>query len=163
VSSDGRPGRGGSYTGSGPLSADGRWVAFFSLAPNLVPSDGNDTYDVFVRDRGTAATELVSAARSLQLTAGPVRLSPAGPRAGGSFTTAVRVTREGQRLPNAQVRCLAKLRGRTLTVTTRAFLRSTARCAWRVPRTAARAMLSGSITAVTADGQVSRSFAVRVR
>ncbi len=32
------------------LSADGRWVAFFSTAPDLVPLDGNGTADVFVRD-----------------------------------------------------------------------------------------------------------------
>jgi len=32
-------------------SADGRYVAFFSLASNLVPGDTNNTLDVFVRDR----------------------------------------------------------------------------------------------------------------
>src|SRR5205823_5952070 len=33
------------------ISADGRYVAFGSLASNLVPGDTNNTYDVFVRDR----------------------------------------------------------------------------------------------------------------
>lgn len=35
------------------LSAHGRYVAFTSNAPNLVPADTNATYDVFVRDRGS--------------------------------------------------------------------------------------------------------------
>jgi Tol biopolymer transport system component len=42
------------------ISADGRYVAFASWAPNLVGSDGNGTVDVFVRDRQLGTTELVS-------------------------------------------------------------------------------------------------------
>ncbi|HVZ94544.1 MAG TPA: hypothetical protein VG797_08540, partial [Phycisphaerales bacterium] len=34
------------------ISADGRSVAFDSLASNLVPGDTNNTFDVFVHDRG---------------------------------------------------------------------------------------------------------------
>jgi Tol biopolymer transport system component len=34
------------------ISADGRFVAFFSLASNLVPGDTNETGDIFVYDRG---------------------------------------------------------------------------------------------------------------
>ena len=39
-------------TGSaaGAVSADGRFVAFQSLASNLVPNDANNTWDIFVRD-----------------------------------------------------------------------------------------------------------------
>jgi YVTN family beta-propeller protein/VCBS repeat-containing protein len=44
------------------LSADGRFVAFFSLATNLAPGDTNNAYDVFVHDRETAATTRVSVA-----------------------------------------------------------------------------------------------------
>ena len=44
------------------LSADGRFVAFYSLADNLVPGDANGAYDVFVHDRQTGGTELVSLA-----------------------------------------------------------------------------------------------------
>ncbi|WP_158647424.1 PD40 domain-containing protein [Actinoplanes sp. ATCC 53533] len=41
---------------AGPaISADGRYIAYTSLASNLIPGDTNDTYDVFVRDRGAAA------------------------------------------------------------------------------------------------------------
>ena len=42
------------------ISADGRYVAFASLANNLVPNDTNNRWDVFVRDRDTDATERVS-------------------------------------------------------------------------------------------------------
>src|SRR5438309_1591815 len=42
------------------VSADGRFVAFASLASNLVAGDTNNDFDVFVRDRQTGATERVS-------------------------------------------------------------------------------------------------------
>ena len=42
------------------ISADGRFVAFYSMATNLVPGDTNGTGDVFVRDRQTGTTERVS-------------------------------------------------------------------------------------------------------
>jgi Tol biopolymer transport system component len=58
VTPDGKPGRGNSETPS--LSADGRFVAFDSQATTLVRGDANDAYDVFVRDRVTHRTELVS-------------------------------------------------------------------------------------------------------
>ncbi|MFJ7906603.1 TolB family protein [Kitasatospora sp. NPDC096204] len=44
------------------LSADGRYALFTSLASNLVPSDTNRLYDVFVRDLWTHRTERVSLA-----------------------------------------------------------------------------------------------------
>ncbi len=46
---------------AGPsISADGRFVAFYSFATNLVPGDTNGTWDVFVRDRQNGTTERVS-------------------------------------------------------------------------------------------------------
>lgn len=42
------------------ISDDGRFVAFGSLASNLIAGDSNGTSDVFVRDRQTGTTELVS-------------------------------------------------------------------------------------------------------
>ena len=42
------------------ISADGRFVAFSSLASNLVPGDKNGKSDIFVRDRLAGATERVS-------------------------------------------------------------------------------------------------------
>jgi Tol biopolymer transport system component len=42
------------------ISADGRFVAFQSLAGNLVVGDTNGTYDIFVRDRQLGTTERAS-------------------------------------------------------------------------------------------------------
>ena len=42
------------------LSADGRYVAFHSIATNLVAGDTNATWDVFVHDRQTGITERLS-------------------------------------------------------------------------------------------------------
>ncbi|MFN0009508.1 MAG: TolB family protein [Planctomycetota bacterium] len=42
------------------ISADGRYVAFSSFATNLVPGDTNAWRDIFVHDRQTGQTELVS-------------------------------------------------------------------------------------------------------
>jgi hypothetical protein len=58
VSSTGEQGDGESFPSA--ISADGRYVAFHSYATNLVPGDTNGTYDVFVHDRETGATERVS-------------------------------------------------------------------------------------------------------
>ena len=44
------------------ISADGRWVAFSSLASNLVPGDTNGVSDVFVRDNLTKTVVRVSVA-----------------------------------------------------------------------------------------------------
>ena len=60
VASNGAEGNGFSFVPS--ISADGRHVAFQSLATNLVPGDTNDAVDVFVRDRATGALERVSVA-----------------------------------------------------------------------------------------------------
>lgn len=44
------------------LSADGRTIGFASAASNLVPADGNEQQDVFVRDLRTGTVTLVSVA-----------------------------------------------------------------------------------------------------
>ncbi len=56
----------------GAISADARFVAFGSNAPNLVPGDTNAGYDAFLRDRVTDTTERVS-------------LSSAGEQANGGY------------------------------------------------------------------------------
>ncbi len=58
VNSDGVIGREGSANPS--ISADGRFVAFDSDASNLVPDDSNGSRDVFVHDRQTGETSLIS-------------------------------------------------------------------------------------------------------
>lgn len=54
------------------ISRDGRFVAFTSDAANLVPGDTNGVRDVFVHDRQTGATEIVSVSSAgQQANAGP--------------------------------------------------------------------------------------------
>jgi hypothetical protein len=60
VASDGT--QGNSYTFEPSISADGRYVAYHSLASNLVAGDTNATKDVFVHDRTTGTTQRVSVA-----------------------------------------------------------------------------------------------------
>ena len=60
VAFDGTPPDGGSYSPS--ISADGRYIAFHSIAANLVAGDTNDTWDVFSHDRSTGTTTRVSVA-----------------------------------------------------------------------------------------------------
>jgi len=47
-------------SGRPAISGDGRYVAFFSSAPDLVGGDSNAAGDYFVRDRGTGRTRRVS-------------------------------------------------------------------------------------------------------
>jgi Tol biopolymer transport system component len=59
VDSDGSEGNNRSFF-SPSISATGRFVAFTSVASNLVPGDTNDSIDVFVHDRKTGTTRRVS-------------------------------------------------------------------------------------------------------
>ena len=58
VSSTGAGGNDGS--GQPSISADGRFVAFYSSASNLVGGDMNALADIFVRELGTGTTTRVS-------------------------------------------------------------------------------------------------------
>jgi Tol biopolymer transport system component len=60
VATGGAQGNGNSLEPS--LSADGRFVAFWSVASNLVAGDTNGLDDIFVRDRQSATSERVSVA-----------------------------------------------------------------------------------------------------
>lgn len=60
ISSDGVQGNGTSFHPS--ISADGRYVAFMSEATNLVSNDTNGDWDIFVHDRQSGETKLVSIA-----------------------------------------------------------------------------------------------------
>src|SRR5262249_25571622 len=88
VSAGGAPANRSSYTGAGPISADGRYVVYLSLATNLAAGDANDTFDVFVRDRAAGTTELVSVAAPpprAPLDAGGVVVQPKRPVPGAAF------------------------------------------------------------------------------
>ncbi len=52
---------GNDSSGLAAVSDTGRYVAFESFADNLVPGDGNESPDIFLRDRVTGTTTLVSA------------------------------------------------------------------------------------------------------
>jgi hypothetical protein len=60
VASDGTQGNAGSFRSE--ISADGRVVAYTSLASNLVPGDTNGLQDIFMFDRQTHTTERASVA-----------------------------------------------------------------------------------------------------
>ena len=52
--------QGNNFSGSPAVSADGRFVAFSSVATNLVTGDTNNSFDVFVRDVAAGTTERVN-------------------------------------------------------------------------------------------------------
>jgi Tol biopolymer transport system component len=60
VSTNGADEIGNSQSTGAALSGDGRYVAFRSLADNLVPGDTNGAEDIFVRDTALGATTRVS-------------------------------------------------------------------------------------------------------
>lgn len=71
--------------GTPSFSRDGGYVAFESLASNLVPNDTNALRDIFVHDRQTGLTARVSVATGgLNHWEGPVRM-PASLRMAGSW------------------------------------------------------------------------------
>lgn len=60
VGLNGRESDGYSFSNRSSVSSDGRFVAYFSTASNLVAGDRNETLDVFVYDRQTGKTERIS-------------------------------------------------------------------------------------------------------
>ena len=76
-----------SSPGGRPISADGRFVVFLSSAADVVvsPPDGNQTWDVFVRDLLTGTTTLVS-------------VNAAGTSSGNGFSRPVAISADGRRV-----------------------------------------------------------------
>lgn len=64
VSVDSQGSQAGAASRGPSTSGDGRFVAFYGWAANLVPGDTNGAQDVFVHDRATGATSRVSVASS---------------------------------------------------------------------------------------------------
>jgi Tol biopolymer transport system component len=60
ISVDSNGAQGNNWSNDPCISADGRYVAFSSVASNLVSGDTNGAYDVFVHDTLTESTVLVS-------------------------------------------------------------------------------------------------------
>lgn len=67
----GKPAAGKSYSYFPSISADGRYAVFSSNAADIVQGDTNGTWDVFVFDRQTGQTRLVSKSTSGQQGNGP--------------------------------------------------------------------------------------------
>jgi len=62
VASDGTQANSTSWTWMPSISVDGRYVAFYSYASNLVTSDTNEVSDIFVHDRQSGETSRISVA-----------------------------------------------------------------------------------------------------
>ena len=77
VSSDGAQGDSSTYEPS--ISADGRYVAFWSASENLVPDKTTSEYDVFLHDRQTGQTERVSVSSDGQEANGQSQLDASRP------------------------------------------------------------------------------------
>jgi len=63
--------QGNAKCGWSSISADGRFVAFYSFSTNLVPGDTNGEYDIFVRDRQLGTTERVNVSSTGEQSNGP--------------------------------------------------------------------------------------------
>jgi PKD repeat protein len=63
------------WSGRPAISSSGRYVVFTSYASNLVSDDTNNTYDVFVHDRGEGIVLPPTAAFTSDVTSGPAPLT----------------------------------------------------------------------------------------
>ena len=64
----------GAYSYPPSVSADGRYVAFESLASLVPETEGNGSADIFVRDTEKGVTEVTSAPRRSRVTAAVIVL-----------------------------------------------------------------------------------------
>jgi hypothetical protein len=83
VSVDSAGNQGNSGSGTPSISADGRFVAFFSFATNLVPGGTNNTNDIFVRD-------------TLANTTARISVDSAGNQANGTFGPNMSISSDGR-------------------------------------------------------------------
>ncbi len=73
--SEGGQGQGNGFSSSAAISADGRYVAFSSVASNLVSGDTNSRTDVFLYDNVLKTLKLISTADGVDLTTDSFRPS----------------------------------------------------------------------------------------
>jgi Tol biopolymer transport system component len=92
INSDGTEANGASVDAI--ISADGRYVAFRSLASNLVASDNNDKDDIFVHDRQTGQTTRVSVSSALGDSSG-ASFNP-GPPEGNANSSTPSISADGR-------------------------------------------------------------------
>jgi Tol biopolymer transport system component len=162
VSTAGAPGDGDSYAGFRALSGDGRLVAFFSRASNLVPGDVNGQYDAFVRDREAKTTELASVARRPLLRTAPLLVLPKQPRLGKKLTLDLRTSVDGMTVFSGLAGCSARIGSVALKALSASFRESSVWCVWRLPVGAKQQTLRGRVSVTTPFGSSSRRFALRV-
>ncbi|MGH3105362.1 MAG: hypothetical protein ACRDN6_14825 [Gaiellaceae bacterium] len=100
----------------------------------------------------------------LRLVARSFGSMPAKPRAGKTFTVRLAAARSdtGAVLASGEVRCVARVGGRTLTARTHRIVNKRAVCVWLIPATAAGQTIRGSVTVVFEGLRVTRSFAATV-
>ena len=145
VSSYGRQTSRGSQSDAPAMSADGRYVAFLSNAPNLVTGDTNRVTDIFVRDRKRGRTLRVSVgprarqARDVRSRNGSTSpsISADGRFIAFASTATNLVSNDTNRMPDVFVRDRA--RGRTTRVS--------------VSRSGRQAKLESGVPVISPDGR----------
>jgi hypothetical protein len=80
----------------GFFSGDGQSILFFSSSSNLVPSDTNNTTDLFIRNLGTGAVERITVANDGSERSGAYGRYLLGPLAGSSSTLNVSLSHTGR-------------------------------------------------------------------
>ena len=82
-----------------------------------------------------------------------------------TLAVALRVRRSdtGGALATGEVRCFARVTGRSLPVFDKGFRRGAATCIWRVSRRAAGKTVSGAVTVGYRGAAVTREFRLRLR
>jgi Tol biopolymer transport system component len=131
------------------LSGDGRFVVF---------SSGGDVY---VYDRATGTTELVSVPIP-PTTIGQVTLTPRAPGAGKRLVAAAPVTVSGRSVAKAKVTCLANVAGRAVRAIEHALDRGVARCVWKLPSWSTGESLDAQLAVRTPNGPAKRGFLVDI-
>src|SRR5437667_1898315 len=163
VGDDGRQLTGDPFVWADAISADGRYVAFSHISPDVVAGDHNGTSDVFLRDRLRRTTERIDVAsdgtEANDLSGGANGISPDGryvdqvtrpprpPRAGRLYTVAMHVVAGGHPVAVGAVSVAkAIVRGRRIPIVRKSFADSTARVVWRIPKSARNRHVTVTIT-----------------
>jgi hypothetical protein len=127
-------------------------VDFANAHDDAAPDAGHGLWDYEVK---TAPLRLV--ARSFAAT-------PARPKAGKPYTVRLVAARSdtGAVLAGGEVRCVAKVAGKTVAPRTRGIVNRAAQCSWLIPKTATGKTISGSVTIVFEGLTVSRRFTAKI-
>jgi hypothetical protein len=89
--------------------------------------------------------------------------SPRPPRAGRLYTVTMHMSAGGAPVAEATVSGKATVRDRRLPLVRKSFENSTARCVWRIPRSARNRYITVTMTIRTTGGGIAGSFNAIVR